>query len=130
MPDPSMRAKSIRPRSAAGPLPWASASKSLPCSSSDNARIGGVPQSARRINRAGLNRVYAMPLSHRLRKVEAKTETFDQIVLNQDQRLDRWAKLISGRSTRMRETYAYANNHYAGFAPETIRELTRRVAGD
>ncbi len=61
--------------------------------------------------------------------IEAKTETFDRIVLDQTERLDRWAELLAGLSSRVRETFAYANNHYAGFGPATIRELLRKVSG-
>jgi uncharacterized protein YecE (DUF72 family) len=61
--------------------------------------------------------------------VEAKTETFDRIVLDQAERLDRWAELLRGLSSRVRETFAYANNHYAGFGPATIRELAAKLAG-
>lgn len=32
--------------------------------------------------------------------------------------------------TGVRETYAYANNHFAGYAPETIRDLMQRVASE
>jgi uncharacterized protein YecE (DUF72 family) len=62
--------------------------------------------------------------------VEAETDRFDHIVLDLDKRLDRWADLLRGLSTRVRETYAYANNHFAGYAPETIRDLMKRVAAD
>lgn len=59
--------------------------------------------------------------------VEAKTETFDRIVIDQGARLDRWAELLRDLLPRVRETFAYANNHYAGFGPGTIRDLARRV---
>jgi uncharacterized protein YecE (DUF72 family) len=59
--------------------------------------------------------------------VEAKTETFDKVVLDQSARLKRWAKLIRDFTPGVREIYAYANNHYAGYAPETIREIARLV---
>ena len=59
--------------------------------------------------------------------VERETKTFDRIVVDQDARLDRWAELLLGLAPRVREVYAYANNHYAGFAPTTIRELARRL---
>ncbi|MFN0009060.1 MAG: DUF72 domain-containing protein [Planctomycetota bacterium] len=62
--------------------------------------------------------------------VEAKTETFDRIVIDQGSRLDRWAELLRDLLPRVRETFAYANNHYAGFGPETIRDLARRVAAE
>jgi len=62
--------------------------------------------------------------------VEAKTETFDRIVIDQGERLDRWAALLRDLLPRVRETFAYANNHYAGYGPETIRDLVRRVEAE
>ena len=59
--------------------------------------------------------------------VEERTKTFDRIVIDQGPRLARWAELLLELIPRVRETFAYANNHYAGFGPETIRDLARRV---
>jgi uncharacterized protein YecE (DUF72 family) len=58
--------------------------------------------------------------------VEAKTKTFDKIVLDQDARLDRWAPFLAEMLPRV-DVYTYANNHYAGHGPTTIRELVRRI---
>jgi uncharacterized protein YecE (DUF72 family) len=71
--------------------------------------------------------VYARLIGDR-KAVEARTATFDQVVLDQGPRLERWAELLAGLIPRVRETCAYANNHYAGHGPATIRELARRVA--
>ncbi len=60
--------------------------------------------------------------------VEAKTKVFDHVVLDQSARLDRWAELILALSARVPETSVYANNHYAGFAPATVRNLMRRLS--
>jgi len=73
--------------------------------------------------------VYARLIGDR-KAVEAKTETFDRIVLDQGDRLERWAELLERLGSRVRETFAYANNHYAGFGPATIRELVRRLSGE
>jgi uncharacterized protein YecE (DUF72 family) len=62
--------------------------------------------------------------------VEAATESFDRIVIDQGARLDRWAALLRDLLPRVKETFAYANNHYAGFGPDTIRDLARRIASD
>ena len=59
--------------------------------------------------------------------VEAKTATFDHIVIDQSGRLERWAGLLRDVAERTAVTYAYANNHYAGHGPATIEELRRRV---
>jgi uncharacterized protein YecE (DUF72 family) len=83
---------------------------------------------AERFDLATADFAYARLIGDR-KAVEAKTETFDRIVLDQGARLGRWAKLLEDLLPRVRETFAYANNHYAGFGPETIRDLARRVAG-
>jgi uncharacterized protein YecE (DUF72 family) len=70
--------------------------------------------------------VYARLIGDR-KAVEAKTETFDRIVLDQSESLERWAELLERVGSRVPETFAYANNHYAGFGPDTIRDLVRRL---
>ena len=39
-------------------------------------------------------------------------------------------ELLEGLLSRVREVYAYANNHYAGFGPATIRELARKLVAE
>ncbi|MBK8180983.1 MAG: hypothetical protein IPK67_19255 [Planctomycetes bacterium] len=38
--------------------------------------------------------------------------------------------MLREAARRLPRTFAYANNHYAGYAPETIRDLAARVLGD
>jgi uncharacterized protein YecE (DUF72 family) len=71
--------------------------------------------------------VYARLIGDR-KAVEARTKTFGRVVLDQSARLERWAELLGELIPRVRVTYAYANNHYAGHGPATIRDLARRVA--
>lgn len=59
--------------------------------------------------------------------IEALTPTLDRIVADQGERLARWAELLRATLERVPEVYAYANNHYAGYGPETIRDLAARV---
>jgi uncharacterized protein YecE (DUF72 family) len=59
--------------------------------------------------------------------VDSLTDTFDRVVIDRSERLDRWAELLRGVLERVPETYAYANNHYAGHAPQTIRDLVERL---
>ena len=60
------------------------------------------------------------------RKVtDAKTSTFDSLVIEQTERLKRWATLLEQLKERVVETYLLANNHYAGHGPATIRELVQ-----
>ena len=62
---------------------------------------------------------------------EAACERFDRPVLNKDASLDRWAQLLVNLTQdpagRVREVHAYANNHYQGHGPATIRALGGRV---
>jgi uncharacterized protein YecE (DUF72 family) len=59
--------------------------------------------------------------------LEARTQTFDRIVVDQAPRLERWARWLRESPGDVPEAYVYANNHYAGHAPATIRELARLV---
>jgi len=70
-------------------------------------------------DRAGCERASA--------EAHAGEVAFDRVVVDQSGRLARWADLLIGLAPRVREVYAYVNNHYAGYAPETIRDLARRL---
>ena len=63
------------------------------------------------------------------KKIDALTDTLDRVVLDQGERLERWARLLVSVRERVPETYVYANNHYAGYAPDTIADLAARVEG-
>ena len=62
--------------------------------------------------------------------VDAKTKTFDSIVIDQSERLAHWATLLGDLRERVPESYVYANNHYAGHGPATTRELAALVEAD
>jgi uncharacterized protein YecE (DUF72 family) len=70
--------------------------------------------------------VYARLIGDR-KAVEEKTKTFDQLVLDRTSSLERWAELLRDVVARERKVYVFANNHYAGFAPATIRQLAELV---
>ncbi len=59
--------------------------------------------------------------------IDSLTTTFDKIVVDQSESLATWAELLRETLERGHEVYTYANNHYAGFAPATIRDLAARV---
>ncbi len=59
--------------------------------------------------------------------VEEKTDSFDHIVIDQSRRLDRWAELLAKLLDEIPDAWIYANNHYAGHGPATIRDLAERV---
>ena len=69
--------------------------------------------------------LYARLIGDR-KAVEQRTQTFDHLVLDQSERLGRWAELLRRLAPHVRETFAFANNHYAGYAIDTVRELIRR----
>lgn len=58
---------------------------------------------------------------------EALTTRFDRTVIDQSASLDRWAPLIRELQQRVPRVLVFANNHYAGHAPATLRELARRL---
>ena len=59
--------------------------------------------------------------------VEAKTDTFDRLVLDQSPRIARWTDVLTDVLSKVPITYVYANNHYAGFGPATIRQLASQL---
>jgi len=72
--------------------------------------------------------VYARLIGDR-KAVDRVTESFDKVVLDKDADLRRWAELLSPAQAGTPESYIYANNHYAGHGPGTIRRLQELVAG-
>jgi uncharacterized protein YecE (DUF72 family) len=83
---------------------------------------------ARRRDLATADFVYARLIGDR-KKIDAVTDTFDRVVCDQSDRLARWAELLRATLERGHAVYTYANNHYAGHAPATIRDLASRVEG-
>ena len=61
------------------------------------------------------------------KRIDALTDRFDRIVVDQSANLGRWADLLQTTRERVPETYVYANNHYAGHGPETVRQLRALV---
>ncbi len=55
--------------------------------------------------------------------IEAVTSKWDKEVIDQEERLRRWAALIARLIERDVETLIYINNHYAGYAPATADRL-------
>ena len=62
--------------------------------------------------------------------VEERTDTFDRLVLDQTARIRRWAESLQEFLSKVRVAYVYANNHFAGHGPATIRELVRQLPED
>jgi len=84
---------------------------------------------ARRFDLFTTNFAYARLIGDR-KAVDRETKTFDRTVLDKERDLVRWAELLTSARTRVPETYVYANNHYAGHGPATIRRLRSLVEGD
>ncbi|MCA8941759.1 MAG: DUF72 domain-containing protein [Planctomycetes bacterium] len=59
--------------------------------------------------------------------IDALTDRFDKVVVDQSKRLDGWAELLRNYMARTRDVFVYANNHYAGHGPATIRDLVERI---
>jgi uncharacterized protein YecE (DUF72 family) len=53
--------------------------------------------------------------------IEALTSTWDKIVVDRTEDLRNWAALFRQFVSRNLKVYAYANNHYAGYGPGTVR---------
>jgi uncharacterized protein YecE (DUF72 family) len=56
-------------------------------------------------------------------EIEKITKTWGKEVIDRDEQLQRWAKVLKRLAEREVETYVFANNHYAGHAPATARKL-------
>ena len=53
--------------------------------------------------------------------IEALTTTWDKTIINRTDDLQNWAGLFRQFVSRNLKVYAYANNHYAGHGPETVK---------
>ncbi len=60
--------------------------------------------------------------------IEERTKTWDRLIIDRRQELREWANVcwkINGRGIAI---FAYANNHYAGFGPGTVRLFEELLA--
>ncbi len=53
--------------------------------------------------------------------METLTTTWDKTIINRTDDLQNWAGLFRQFVSRNLKIYAYANNHYAGHAPDTVK---------
>src|SRR4029077_6896333 len=53
--------------------------------------------------------------------IEALTTTWDKTVIDRTEDLRNWAALFRQFLSRNLKVYAYANNHYAGHGPDTVK---------
>jgi len=85
-------------------------------------------QLSRQLDLVTADFAYARLIGDR-KRIDARTKTFDKLVVDQSERLERWSSLLRGMQERVPETMVYANNHYAGHGPATIRQLEALVEG-
>ncbi len=53
--------------------------------------------------------------------IEQRTLVWDRTIIDRTEELQEWVRLLKPVQRRGVIIYVYANNHYAGFAPETVR---------
>jgi uncharacterized protein YecE (DUF72 family) len=78
---------------------------------------GRTPEHSRPVPRGGARAQFQATRANKL----------DRAVIDRSARLKRWAKLLNELIPNVHDAYMYANNHYAGFGPQTIRELAKRI---
>lgn len=55
--------------------------------------------------------------------------TFEKSVIDRTRELERWAELIRMLEQEVKETWAFVNNHFSGFAPDDIHKMRTILAG-
>ena len=60
-------------------------------------------------------------------KETGKKESWNEILVDRTEETRAWAGLLSGLLERGIETYAFFNNHYAGFAPGSARLFIKEI---
>ncbi len=58
--------------------------------------------------------------------IEEQTKVWNRTLIDRSGELREWVKILTGVARRVDIMFAYANNHYGGFAPDTI-ELFRSL---
>lgn len=59
-------------------------------------------------------------------EIEEITKTWGQTVVEKSQEIDEWVEVTKTLQKRV-PVYTYVNNHFAGHAPATVRELKKRL---
>ena len=60
--------------------------------------------------------------------IDKRTSTWGEVVVDQSARIEQWATLLAHTLEAGRDVWVYANNHYAGHGPASIRDLIARIA--
>jgi uncharacterized protein YecE (DUF72 family) len=53
--------------------------------------------------------------------IEQKTKTWDKVIVDRRSDLEEWVRLLKKVAVRGIKLFAFANNHYAGHAPATVK---------
>ena len=66
------------------------------------------------------------------KKIEEMNEddTWDKIIWDRTEDLERWVPLFADLLTRKLDVLAYFNNHYAGYAPGSLRQFQDMLYGE
>ena len=54
------------------------------------------------------------------KSLEEQTKVWDKVIVDRSYELAEWAEILGKVHKRKIQIYAYANNHYAGYAPATV----------
>lgn len=84
---------------------------------------------ARRLDVVTTDFTYVRLIGDR-KALDAITARFDRVVVDQSRRLTRWSELLRQLAPRVKDTFVFANNHYAGHAPATVRDLVSLVEAE
>jgi uncharacterized protein YecE (DUF72 family) len=57
--------------------------------------------------------------------IEEKTKTWDKIIVDRHSDLSEWVELLKKVHKRRIQILAFANNHYAGHGPDTVRVFSQ-----
>jgi uncharacterized protein YecE (DUF72 family) len=59
--------------------------------------------------------------------IEQKTKTWDKVIVDRTRELTEWVEIVRKVHQRKIKIFAYANNHYAGYAPATIEKFEKMM---
>lgn len=62
--------------------------------------------------------------------IEAETETWNRVIVDRNEELRLWVKLIEAIRRRLRHLFLYANNHYQGYSPATVEKVLSLLNGE
>jgi uncharacterized protein YecE (DUF72 family) len=62
-------------------------------------------------------------------EIENVTKTWDKTIVDRSKEIDEWVEVTDVLRKRV-PVYTYVNNHFAGHAPATVRELKKRLLGE